>query len=235
MLARRTSPDYRAWREATFGSGYAIWHDGADVALVCRLRGKARAKALAMLKIGLAEADFVAVCALAALGEKSVLPALRALLPSATAQLRVTTALAIHELAGDLSVATALIDELKAEHWGDRIDAAIALAKFGAHPDVVPALLAVVRDDPDYLPRLHAAGSLRTIAGLSQPDVDPSRTPALFRLISGADGESGEARANRRAAAERLAALFPGPTTGRKLRRRRPPGSGCGSRRSRRR
>jgi HEAT repeat protein len=219
MSTSSPSSEYRAWRDATFGSGYMIWHEGVDVERVCRLDGEARAKAIEMLRIGLAEADFVAVYALAALGEKSVLPELRALLTSATGQLRVATVLALHRLAGDLSAASALLVELKAEHWGDRVDAAIALAQLGAHPDVVPALLAVVRDDPEYLPRLHAASSLRAIAGLRKPEVDPTTAPALFRLLSEADGDSPEARADRHAAAEKLAALFAGARTpGRKRR-----------------
>ena len=66
-----------AWKTATFGDGYLVWHEGLDTAAVTRLRGAARAEALVMLRRGLAHDDEHAAEALSALRDHASAPAMR--------------------------------------------------------------------------------------------------------------------------------------------------------------
>src|SRR4029077_20074176 len=97
-----------------FDTDYMIWHDGLSTRAVEELEGEERARALEMLYFGLDSADYVAGEVLGILRESAALPKMRALLPGATGVLRLQTAIAIHRMTGDTSVAPALIAELKA-------------------------------------------------------------------------------------------------------------------------
>jgi hypothetical protein len=204
-----TADAYAAWRLKMFDTDYMIWHDGLNADAVMQTAGEERKRALEMLYFGLAQEDHVAVEVLGLLRETAALPQMRAILPRATGVLLIRTAVAIYKLAGDVSPAPALIAELKADHWGRRLDAAQALALFGTHPDVVPALLAVVRDDHDFLPRHHAANSLCAIARVRTPGIQTPDATTLSELTGRkGDGGSRGAREWRGAAAETFAALF---------------------------
>ncbi len=204
-----TADAYAAWRLRMFGTDYMIWHDGLNAERVMQTAGEERKRALEMLAFGLAQEDSVAVEVLGLLRETAALPQMRAILPHARAHLLIRTAEAIYKLAGDVSPAPALIAELKADHWGQRLDAAQALALFGAHPDVVPALLGVIRDDHDFLPRYRAANSLCAIARVRAPGIRTPDDGTLIDLTGRAgDGGSRGAQDKRRVAAETLAALF---------------------------
>lgn len=201
------SDAYAAWREQTFGSDYMIWHDGLDTGAVSRLSGEARSRAIEMVARGLELGDWVAVRSAAAMGEKAFGERLRALLPAARGKLAISLARSLRELEGDLSGASAIIAVLSHPWWGERIDAAMALREFGGHPDVIPALLRTVREDPEYLPRVHASDSLLQLGGIVPAET--SKHSELFaHVVHDADGDSPEAVAHRAAAAEMLAALL---------------------------
>lgn len=209
MSSAITAAAYNAWREEMFDTDYMIWHDGLDVRGILATEGEERKRALEMLYFGLARADYVAVDVLGLLRETAALPQIRALLPGATGTLRINIALAIHKLAGDISVAPALVEELKATPPTWRLEAARALALFGEHPEVVPALLEVVRDDADYLARLWATRSVCAIARSRSPGIVTPDDEKVRELVGrAADGDSRGARAQRAAAAATLAALF---------------------------
>lgn len=151
---------WTAWKEATFGSGYMIWHDGLDTGAVTRLTGEERDRALEMLRLGLALGDAHASEALAAMRDPASLATMRQVLEKSVGIDRVRTALAIHDLAPDPSLAKYLMEVLVAPlHWSHRIDAAIGLRHFSGAEDE-RALLEAVEHDPEYLVRNHAASSL---------------------------------------------------------------------------
>src|SRR5687768_1606499 len=90
---------WESWKEATFGTGYMIWHDGLDTGAVTGLRGEARLRALEMLRLGVELGDAHAASALAAMGDTSELGTMRARLATAEGADRVRIALAMHAVA----------------------------------------------------------------------------------------------------------------------------------------
>ncbi|WAS97165.1 hypothetical protein [Nannocystis punicea] len=183
------------WKEETFGSGYHIWHEGLDVGAVTRLKGQARARALAMLRLGRSLGDDHASEALAAMGDAPTIAAMRArldaddpYLPPAT---RVRFARILHRITPDPRLAEHLLAVLgttwsKGQSWSPRIDAAIGLRDFAGEA-AEAALLAAVAD-PHYLVRYHACESLLHRWRASRRQLTDH--PALFALIRGPDDES---------------------------------------------
>ena len=180
---RRTQ--WLAWKTATFGDGYMIWHEGLDVEAVTRLRGAARKIALEMLRLGLAHDDEHAAQALSALRDHSSAPAMRALLARSEGSTRVRLALALHFLRRAPTLAQHLIDVSRTPadgplwHGSARLDAAIGLRHFRGRADEA-ALLAAV-GDPAYLVRSHACESLLHRWGVQRPEL--TRYPKLFELV----------------------------------------------------
>ena len=182
---------WSAWKEATFGSGYMIWHEGLDVGAVTRLRGAAREQALELRALALALGDDRAAQALAAMGDTSRLDAMHQLLARSVDAERVRVALAIHALRPDPALAAHLIAVLHGHgHWGPRIDAAIGLRKFTGADDEAALLAAIA--DPEYLVRYHACEALLARWRVEPGDI--SRHEQIFARISGPrDGTPGEA------------------------------------------
>jgi HEAT repeat protein len=174
--------DYASWKEATFGSGYMIWHEGLDVGAVTSLRGDARQQALTMLQVGLADGDAHAATALAAMGERSAVQTMHALLASSSGSARVRIALAIHHIDPDPSLSKHLIEVLNdtSQHWGILIDAAIGLRQF--HPTITTevALFEATSHD-EYLVRYHAASTLLALWGVVPVEVDKHKQ--LFAAV----------------------------------------------------
>jgi hypothetical protein len=173
---------WHAWKQATFGSDYEIWHDGLYTDAVARLTGDARAQAIAMLRLGLSLGDVHAGEALAAMGDAGDLDTMRQQLQRASGSARVKLALSIHRLQPDPALAHELVDTLQSRlSWSERIDAAIGLRHFDGPADEAALLAAVA--DRDYLVRYHACESLLTRWGAAQRDI--ARHPDLFPLICG--------------------------------------------------
>lgn len=182
---------WQAWKDATFGSGYMIWHDGLDVDAVTRLRGEARERAVDMLRLGLTQGDAHAAQALAAMGEPATRAEILAQLARSSGGSRVRLALAAHALRPDPALAAHLVEVLRSElHWGERIDAAIGLRRFTGDADET-ALLAAV-GDADYLVRYHACESL--LARWRVAPADISGHPEIFARIC--DPDEGAASTN---------------------------------------
>ncbi len=185
---RRTA--WLAWKTATFGDGYMIWHDGLDVDAVTRLRGPARSEAVARLRDGLALEDEHAAQALSAMRDHASAPAMRDLLARSHGSTRVRVALALHSLRREAGLAQHLIAVLHTPgdaascHSSGRIDAAMGLRHFRGRADEA-ALFAAV-GDPAYLVRFHACTSLLHRWGLARPEV--TRYPKLFALVRVPDG-----------------------------------------------
>ena len=178
---RRTQ--WLAWKTATFGDGYMIWHEGLDVEAVTRLRGAARKIALEMLRLGLAHDDEHAAQALSAMRDHRSAPAMRALLARSHGSTRVRLALALHFLRRAPTLARHLIDVLRTPAddpvWSARLDAASGLRHFRGRADEA-ALFAAV-GDPAYLVRHHACGSLLHRWGVQRPDL--TRYPKILALV----------------------------------------------------
>lgn len=203
------------WKEETFGTGYHIWHEGLDVRAVTRLKGQARERALAMLRLGRSLGDDHASEALAAMGDAPTIAAMRARLdaddPPLSPTTRVRFAVILHSIEPDPSLAEHLVAVLgapwsKGQPWSPRIDAAIGLRGFSGAADEA-ALFAAV-GDPNYHVRCHACESLLHRRGASRRQV--SDHPRLFALIRGPDGDdvpTADDLARYDAARERLRAF----------------------------
>jgi hypothetical protein len=179
---------WRAWKEATFGTDYMIWHDGLYTGGIARREGEARAETLRMLLLGLQLGDPVAAEALGAMRAGEALEGLRALLPTTHGRAKVKVALAIHEIEPNPDLAEDIIEVLRSHPlWGDRIDAAIALRRFPA-AKVDEALLSSVAHDPDYLVRNHAAESYLHVHCVHPPEIAEHRT-IFGDIVSGDDRE----------------------------------------------
>ena len=185
---RRTT--WLAWKTATFGDGYMIWHEGLDQGAVTRLRGPARTEAVSLLRDGLAQDDEHAAQALSAMRDHASAPAMRALLARSHGSTRVRVALALHFLRREAALAQHLVEVLRtpadAPSWlgSGRIDAAMGLRHFRGRADEAALLTAV--GDPAYLVRYHACNSLLHRRGVARPEV--TRYPKLFALVRTPDG-----------------------------------------------
>ncbi len=162
---------WAAYRAEVFGDPYLVWHDGPDFG---ELIGRARDDpdtVTAALGSGLAAGDPVAATGYAVLVEAGVAvpsaeSALRAELPAATGTFRIRLATSLLSISGDQAWAGEILPVLRdAAHWGDRLDAATALARFAPTAELADAIALAVATDEEYLVRYHAADTLRAFAG----------------------------------------------------------------------
>lgn len=174
------------YRLQAFGEPYMVWHDGPDFAEF-RTRAKSDpATAERVLLEGLAQADPLAAQAIA---EADFPPDVRtrftSLLENAidrsTGTFRVRIAETLTQLTGEQSWSRAIVDVLASRHfWGDRVDAAMALADYEPTIELIAALMRAMRDD-EYLVRYHAANSLLRYGGST---VDVADDKELFAQIA---------------------------------------------------
>lgn len=173
-----------AWKTATFGDGYHIWHEGLGVELVTRLRGPARAATLHMLRQGLALADVHAVRALAAMNEPADAAAVRAHLERCHAADLVWLCTTLQEHHPEPALAQRIIAVLQTIDTTDttgsgRLEAAMTLRRFPG-PATEAALLAALAD-PAYLVRYHASESLLALWHIKPGDI--AKHPKIFADI----------------------------------------------------
>lgn len=167
----------RAWadvRNELFGEPYMVWHDGPEFS---GLREAWRTEPEALLEqlfAGMAEGDGLASQSLAELepaptGEtlRAVVAALEQHLAGSPPGARVRIRMSLLRLTGDAKWALPVAEVLDggASHWGDQIDAAMALRDVEPAPELRAALLHGVVD-PEYLVRYHSANTLRHWNGL---------------------------------------------------------------------
>jgi hypothetical protein len=194
------------WREATFGDPYLVWHNGADfTALTSAARSDPETVA-GMLRIGLHADDPLAAESIGALAAAGLAPAdARQLLTDAARttppHALVQVAQTLHQLTGDQSWADPIATVLAStEHWGVRIDAAMALAEFAPTAHLIEVLAEAVTD-PEYLVRYHSSNTLLRYAG---NPVDIGEHPTLFDRITEESADA--ARSAWQQASDELAA-----------------------------
>lgn len=180
---------WRTWDEfrlEVFGEPYMVWHDGPDFAVLVERWQADPVEIERMLHQGLAEGDALAAQAIGDLplpaeGSPALVALLEEALPTAGGGSRVRIAEALHRMTGSEAWASEIVAVLgSGEHWGVRIDAAIALAAFAPTPALIEALAAAVRD-PEYLVRFHSSDTLLRYAGRSEAVSDDAD---LFGLIT---------------------------------------------------
>jgi hypothetical protein len=192
--------EWERWRKELFGDPYLVWHDGPDfTALLEKARSDQHGVAR-MLAAGINTADSLAAASIAALAAARLAPdgseaLLRGALPGAQGTFLIRLAQALYTLTADPSWAGPIAEVMReAHHWGERMDAAIALAAFDPDPQLVAALARAVCDN-EYLVRYHAARTLLRYAGHGRKLAD---LPELFAKIK--TPASGRTRAADRAA-----------------------------------
>ncbi|NGY62510.1 type II toxin-antitoxin system VapC family toxin [Lentzea sp. NEAU-D13] len=201
-----------AWsefRREVFGEPYLVWHDGADVGALVAEHEHRPERAERMLRAGVADHDHVAVESLGALARLGRAPSdaaalLRSALPSARGVFRVRTAQVLCQLTGTDEYVSEVAAVLEGcEHWGERIDAAIALPELPITPRSVAALHRGMLD-PEYLVRYHSGNGLLGLAGQGSDISADGR----FAQVSGKDA------AAWRAVADELLGAFATRTAG---------------------
>lgn len=201
-----------AWgdfRGEVFGDPYLVWHEGADVGALIAEHGREPERAERMVRAGVGEHDHVAVESLGALARLGRAPSdtaalLQSVLPTAGGVFRVRTAQVLCELTGNddyVSEVAAVLEGFG--HWGERIDAAMALRLLPITPRSLAALHRGMLDQ-EYLVRYHSANGLLGLAGQGADISDDSR----FAQVTGKDP------AAWRAVADELLGAFATRTAG---------------------
>ncbi len=209
-----TCEQWWAWRRDVFGDPYMVWHEGPDFSQLLELAQADLMRVGGMLTAGIRAGDAVAVESFVALAGAGLVPdGAEALLKAAVAGGRgtflVRLAEALYVLSSDESWAEPIVAVLTnraltvvgmpaGEHWGDRIDAAMALTRFTPTEHLVEALAQAVTDQ-EYLVRHHAANTLLHYAGVAKEVSDISE---IFTKVT-----SETDRTAWRAAADQLAAM----------------------------
>ena len=165
-----TTPSWSEFRLEAFGEPYMVWHDGPDYSELER-RWHADPPAVeGLLMDGLAERDPLAAQAVARLplpttARALVVEALTSSLGASPVGFHLRAAEALFRLTGDQGWGDEIVLVLLgAGFWGDRLDAAIALAAFAPSEALITAL-AHGAEDPDYLVRYHSANTLLQFGG----------------------------------------------------------------------
>ncbi|MFJ8962401.1 hypothetical protein ACIRG5_23720 [Lentzea sp. NPDC102401] len=200
---------WHEFRREVFGDPYLVWHEGADVDALIAEHERGPERTERMVRAGVAVHDHVAVESLGALARLGRAPSdaaalLRSVLPSAHGVFRVRTAQVLCEVTG--------VDEYVSEvaavlegfgHWGDRIDAAMALPSLPITPRSVAAAHRGMLDE-ESLVRHHSANALLGLAGKK---ADIANRSGFARITS-------EDPAKWRAAADELLGAFAVRTAG---------------------
>lgn len=193
----------RPWAEVRnelFGTPYMVWHDGPEFSGLRAAWREEPEAVLEQLFAGMAEGDSLAAQSLSELqpaptGEVAdrVIASLREHLPGAPASSRVQIGLTLYKLTGDTAWAEPIVTVLDGVvHWGDRIDAAIALREVPPSTELRAALLRNVATD-DYLVRYHSATTVLRWAGVDRELSDADHD--LFALVAKDDDAAAWARA----------------------------------------
>ncbi|MCU1439481.1 MAG: hypothetical protein JWP85_478 [Rhodoglobus sp.] len=200
----------RTWDEfrlEAFGEPYMVWHDGPDFYAFTQAWQVDPGGVEGMLREGLAQSDALAAESIGELpmpaeSIAAFTPLLLATRDTSTGTFRVRVAQTLRKLTGSETWSSDIVDVLVGrEHWGDRIDAAMALGHFTPTIELIAALMRGVLDE-EYLVRYHSANSLLTFAGLPAdvgsdkelfPQLSAENAPELWSLA--ASGLAGSASA----------------------------------------
>jgi hypothetical protein len=204
-MSEVTGEEYRTWERGAFGDPYLVWHDGPDFTRLVALARVDLPAVGRMLAHGVCSGSTVAAASYEALAGIGLVPdgaldVLLAAVPVALGAFRVGVAEALHALTRDESWSEPIVSVLTAPSPFDRLDAALALARFTPTAHLVEALARAVAD-PEYLVRYHAANTLLRYAGLEQSVSD---LPEIFQQITHDDP------ARWQSAAEQLSSMTAG-------------------------
>ncbi|TCO55958.1 hypothetical protein EV192_107383 [Actinocrispum wychmicini] len=180
-----------------FGDPYLVWHDGADFGALIAEHERKPERVERMLRAGVGDHDPVAVESLGALARLGRAPSdtaalLQSALGSARGVFRVRTAQVLCELTGNDEYVSEVATVLEGfGHWGDRVDAAVALRALPITPRSVAALHRGMLDQ-ESLVRHHSANGLLGLAGQRSDIADDGRfaqvtgeDPAAWRAVAG--------------------------------------------------
>jgi HEAT repeat protein len=187
--APEPEPDWAAYREASFGEPYLVWHDGPDFTEFASRFAADPELATRMLAAGLAEGDALAAqtpreLTLTDAQRARFVRMLTEALPGANAGVRLEAGASLFALTGSAEWSAPVVEVLASTvHWGVRIDAAIRLKAFPPTQALVAALADGVRD-PEYLVRYHSANTLLRWAGRTEEISEDER---LFHLLAADD------------------------------------------------
>ena len=202
---------WSGWRQTVFGDPYLVWHDGPDFTNLLAAAKSDPGTVMRMLAAGFAECDPLAAESISTLARAALVPEdsqalLLGALPDATGTFLVRVAQALYTVTGDPSWSAPIAAVLGEDRfWGERIDAAMALAGFAPSRDLVGALSQAVCD-PEYLVRYHAANTLLRYAGRSGDVAD--RAVLFDKIKSPASGAACAAdRLGWKAAADLLVSM----------------------------
>lgn len=182
------------FRERVLGNAYMIWHDGGvDEYFVARNFAKEDPTHIEeMLKIGLAQDDYIAIEGIKLLKDPKWYPLLRDALLVSSPRTQVWIATYLEEACPQEDYSSPMLKLLDSPSSFARMDSAIALRHF-RNPAVLPALLRAVRTDPEYLVRYHAANSYLTLREI-QP-VEIFDHPTIFELLTNSANSDDTAKA----------------------------------------
>ncbi|MBB5868255.1 hypothetical protein F4553_001634 [Allocatelliglobosispora scoriae] len=178
--------EWTAWRRRVFGDPYLVWHEGAEFQVLLQTCAAEPAETAAMLAAGLGYADHVAAESIAVLAETGRAPEgslelLKAASATASGAFAIRVAQALRVMTGDEGWTRLIVRVLHTDdHWGGRLDAAMALARFTPTDELIGELGRAVRD-PEYLVRIHAADTLLRYAGRKR---DAEAYPRIFSAIT---------------------------------------------------
>lgn len=161
------SYNFQSFEESYFGDPYMAWHDGLDSDALAALEGEEREEAERMLLAALGNGDYRPAAGLKVLESRKASAPLKTRLKEVSGREAVEVALALWNMEKYEPAMRAIIDVLQdGQHWGERIDAAIAL-RYVLVPDAEEALWRALGNDPENLVRYHASDSLLVRHGLS--------------------------------------------------------------------
>jgi hypothetical protein len=186
-----------------------VWHDGPDFAA---FREHVNADPIGVRKLlleGLAEGDALAAQAIGEVGMVDLAVQLVDVIDHSAGTFRVRLAESLTALSGLQEWSGRIADVLlHGATWGDRLDAAMALARYLPTPALIDALAHGVQD-PEYLVRYHSSNSLLVYAGRA---ADVAADAALFDLITDDANPSHWAKAAAQLTAAATESLPAGPT-----------------------
>ena len=184
-----TTPSWTEYRLEAFGEPYMVWHDGPDYSELERRWHADPAFVESRLMEGLEERDPLAAQAVARLPlppdqRLRFVETLTSGLGQTPVGFHLRAAEALFLITGSQQWGDEIVLVLLgAGFWGDRLDAAIALAALAPTDALVTALAQGVQD-PDYLVRYHAANTLLHFGGRAPSIAD---NVSLFSRVR-ADG-----------------------------------------------
>lgn len=173
--------DWADFRLEAFGEPYMVWHDGPDFAVFMEHVNADPTGVRKLLLEGISEGDALAAQAIGEAGMVDLAVELVDVIDHSAGTFRVRLAESLTALSGLQEWSGRISDVLlHGATWGDRMDAAMALARYLPTPALIDALAHGVQD-PDYLVRYHSSNTLLIYAGRA---ADVAADATLFDLIT---------------------------------------------------